>query len=98
MAFMVYLFWTAHKIGTVDWTDMITSKGSNRVSLTKFLQLCGGITATWIMVYMTLHELLTVEFLFTYLTYVGAIEGWSKYVSMRYTPTTSPDKGQNTSD
>lgn len=85
-AFLVYLLWSAHKVGDVSWTDMITSKASNRISLTKFLQLVGGLTGTWIMIYMTLHDRLTYDIFVIYLTYVGACEGFSKYISAKYNP------------
>lgn len=78
------IFRTAHKSGKLDWTDMITSKGTNKVALTKFLQLVGGITATWIMVYETMKGELATELFLIYLCYVGAIEGWSKFVAARY--------------
>lgn len=68
----------------LEWTDLVTSKGSNNVSLTKFLQLIGGLTGTWMVIYMTLHNKLTYDILLVYLTYVGAIDGWSKYVSARF--------------
>jgi hypothetical protein len=80
-----YLFIRANRSGRLDWTDMITYTGpSNQVSLTKVLQLVGGITATWIMIYTTLHDKLSVDLLLAYLTYVGAIEGWSRFISAKY--------------
>jgi hypothetical protein len=80
---LFYMIWRANKTGDLNWTDMITSS-HRKVSLTKLLQLVGGITATWIMVFITLQDKLSGELLITYLTYVGAIEGWSKYVAARY--------------
>lgn len=74
------------------WTDLITSKGTDRVSLTKFLQLIGGLTGTWMVVYMTLHNKLTYDILLVYLTYVGAIDGWSKYVAARFNPGVKMEK------
>lgn len=68
----------------LEWTDLVTSKGSHNVSLTEFLQLIGGLTGTWMVIYMTLHNKLTYDILLVYLTYVGAIDGWSKYVSARF--------------
>lgn len=84
IAYIVYLMWSAYKTGKVEWTDLITSKGTSKVSLTKFLQLVGGATGTWIMIHTTMHGNLTEELFFVYLTYVGAIEGWSKFVSARW--------------
>ena len=80
----LFMLWRGTKDESLDWKDMITSKGSNKVSLTKVLQLVGGVTGTWVMVYMTLKLQMTAEVLFTYLAYVGAIEGWSKFVAAKY--------------
>lgn len=80
---LCYMMWDANKRGRLDWTDMIKSK-PRKVSLTKLLQLVGGVTGTWIMITTTLHNNLTPELLMIYLTYVGAIEGWSKFITARY--------------
>ncbi len=82
--FVLYLIWNEHREGKLNWSDLITSKGTNRVSLTKFLQLVGGMVSTWVIMYHTLHNVLSTEMFFTYLAYVGAIEGWSKFVSAKY--------------
>lgn len=80
----LFMLWKESREENLDWRDLITSKGTNKVSLTKMLQLVGGVTGTWIMVYITLHAQLTAEIFFTYLAYVGAIDGWSKFVSAKY--------------
>lgn len=80
---LVLLLWNAQRNTPIKWVDMITSS-TNKISLTKFLQLVGGITGTWIMVVMTVGDRLTTELFTIYLTYVGAIEGWSKYVAAKY--------------
>lgn len=91
---LFYMLWGANRSGKLDWTDMLTSKG-RKVSLTKFLQLVGGVTGTWIMISTTLSGKLTGELLMIYLTYVGAIEGWSKFVSARYgSSTNTEDSGK----
>lgn len=90
---LLYMIYRANKTGLLDWTDMITAKDSRAVSLTKFLQLIGGITGTWIMIFTTLKGHMTPEILMIYLTYVGAIEGYSKFVAARYNlspPVTPP--------
>lgn len=76
----------------LEWTDLVTSKGSHNVSLTKFLQLIGGLTGTWMVIYMTLHDKLTYDILLVYLTYVGAIDGWSKYVAAKFSPGIKEEK------
>jgi len=80
----VYVMYKAHHLRQLDWADLVTNNDSIHVSLTKFLQLIGGITGTWMVVYSTLHDKLTYDLLLVYLAYVGAIEGWSKFVSARY--------------
>lgn len=81
---LIYIIYKTHTSNTLDWLDLITTKGSNDVSLTKCLQFVGGITGTWIMIYSTLHDKLTYDLLLVYLTYVGAIDGWSKFVMIKY--------------
>lgn len=86
----IFMMWRATIKGHLDWKDMITSKGSNKVSLTKVLQLVGGVTGTWMMVYLTIKGSVSSDFFFTYLAYVGAIEGWSKFVAAKYGGSSSP--------
>ena len=82
-AAVLFLFWRIQKLDKLDFADMITKDGRS-VSLTKMLQLLGGITATWIMVKLTLTGGLTEALFGLYLTYVGAIEGYSKFVAAKY--------------
>lgn len=81
---LFFLLWRAQRANALNWTDMITGPNTNKVSLTKFLQLVGGITGTWVIVYLTLKGSIASELFFTYLAYVGAIQGWSKFVSFKY--------------
>lgn len=78
-----FLFWRIQKSEKLDFADMITKDGK-AVSLTKILQLIGGITATWIMIKLTITGGLTEALFGLYLTYVGAIEGYSKFVAAKY--------------
>lgn len=80
---LIGLFYRIQQSQKLDFADMITKDG-RAVSLTKVLQLIGGITATWVMVKLTLTGGLTEALFGLYLTYVGAIEGYSKYVAARY--------------
>lgn len=80
---VLFLFYRIQKSEKLDFADMITKDGKS-VSLTKVLQLIGGITATWIMVKLTIAGGLTEALFGLYLTYVGAIEGYSKYVAAKY--------------
>lgn len=80
---ILFLFWRIQTTNKLDFADMITKDG-RAVSLTKILQLVGGITATWIMVKLTLTGGLTEAVLGIYLAYVGGIEGYSKFISAKY--------------
>jgi hypothetical protein len=80
---ILVLFYRIQKAEKLDFADMITKDGKV-VSLTKVLQLIGGITSTWIMIKLTLTGGLTEALFGLYLTYVGAIEGYSKFVSAKY--------------
>lgn len=78
-----FLFYRIQKSDKLDFADLITKDGS-AVSLTKVLQLLGGLTATWIMIKLTITGGLTEALFGLYLTYVGAIEGYSKFVAAKY--------------
>lgn len=80
---LLFLFYRIQKSDKLDFADMITKDG-RAVSLTKVLQLIGGVTATWIMVKLTITGGLTEALFGLYLTYVGAIEGYSKFVAAKY--------------
>jgi len=80
---VLVMFYNIQKSSKLDFADMLTKDGK-AVSLTKVLQLVGGITATWIMIKLTLTGGLTEALFGLYLTYVGAIEGYSKFVAAKY--------------
>ncbi len=83
--FLFYVFSNAHRNGRLDWRDLITRTDSNKVSLSKILQLLGGITATWIVVKTTMTPTgISWELFTAYLTYVGSVEAYSKYVGVKY--------------
>ena len=80
-----FLAWQTNKTQRLNWTDILTEDGpSNRVSLTKMLQLVGSVVATWLIVYITVHNKMSVDYLMVYLAYVGAIEGWRNFVATRW--------------
>lgn len=83
IACILTLFYRIQKSKKLDFADMITKDG-RAVSLTKVLQLIGGLTATWVMIKLTLTGGLTEALFGLYLTYVGAIEGYSKFVAAKY--------------
>ena len=78
-----FLFWRIQRTEKLDFADMITKDGRT-VSLTKVLQLLGGATATWVIIKLTLQGTITESVLGIYLTYVGAIEGYSKYIAAKH--------------
>ena len=80
---ILLLFWRIQRSNKLDFSDMITKNGKS-VSLTKILQLIGGITATWAIIKLTLSNGLTESIFGLYLAYVGAVEGYSKYLAARY--------------
>lgn len=80
---ILFLFWRIQRTEKLDFADMITKDGRS-VSLTKVLQLVGGLTATWIMIKLTLTGDVNEMILGVYLAYVGGVEGYSKFVAAKY--------------
>lgn len=80
---ILVLFWRIQRSEKLDFTDLITKDG-RAVSLTKVLQLIGGLLSSWVIVKLTLTGGLTEAVFGLYLTYVGAIEGYSKFVAAKY--------------
>lgn len=80
---VLFLFWRIQRSEKLDFADLITKNGTS-VSLTKVLQLVGGLTATWIMVKLTLTGGMSEGILGIYLGYVGMVEGYSKFVAAKY--------------
>lgn len=83
LGIVLFLFWRIQRTDKLDFADMITKDGQ-AVSLTKILQLIGGLTSTWIMIKLTLTGGLTETILGIYLAYVAGVEGYSKYVAAKY--------------
>lgn len=86
--FMVYaglmaLFINEQRLGHLAFADLITGNGTS-VSATKLLNLIGGITATWVIINLTQSNNLSMDMFIVYLTYVGGIQGFSKFVSAKY--------------
>jgi hypothetical protein len=84
LLFFIFMLWRAQRNQRLDWVDIITHRGSNIVSLTKVLQLVGGVVGTWIVVQLTLQDQMTWEILAIYLAYVASIEGYSKFITAKY--------------
>jgi hypothetical protein len=83
LAVVFFMCYRIQRNGTLDFSDMFTKDGRS-VSLTKVLQFVGGVTATWIMIKLTITGGLTESLFGLYLAYVGAIEGYSKFVAAKY--------------
>jgi len=81
-----------HRRNRLDWRDLIVKPHSNMISLTKVLQLVGGIVATWVVVQTTIltSGKISWEIFSVYLAYVASIEGFSKWVAAKYSLPTSP--------
>ena len=80
---IIFLFYRIQKTEKLDFADMITKNGRS-VSLTKVLQLVGGVTSTWVIIKLTLSGTLAMEMFAVYLTYVASIEGFSKFMAAKY--------------
>lgn len=93
--FFMIAFWRAQKNQKLDWTDIITSKGSNSVSLTKLLNFIGGIVGTWIVIKLTMTGKISWEIFGLYLMYVGSIEAYSKYAAGKFNNTQNGYMGQD---
>ena len=88
------LFWRIQLSRKLDFADMLTKNGKS-VSLTKVLQLIGGITSTWVIINLALSNALSESIFGLYLAYVGSIEAYSKFIAARYnySETSVNDKG-----
>ena len=80
----ILMFAQAQIKGTLNWIDLIRKPGSRVISLTKLIQLVGGMIATWIMVKLTMDNKVTWDLFAIYLAYVGSVEGFSKFITAKY--------------
>ena len=78
------MFWRAQAKGQLNWVDMLKKPHSTQISLTKLIQLVGGVVATWIMVKLTINDKITWDLMAIYLAYVASVEGFSKFVTAKY--------------
>ena len=67
-----------------QWTDLIMDPISNKGSLTRVLQLTGGLTATYIVIQEASKSILSAEMFGIYLAALGVSEGFSKWVQLKY--------------
>lgn len=82
-----------------DWADLFTStdqaSGKRKASVTKILQIVGGITSTFIVIKLTLQNNIEFEIFATYLAYVASIEGFSKFMIAKYGVQGNGDRGDS---
>lgn len=93
---LILMFWRIQASKKLDFTDILTFDG-RKVSLTKTMQLIGGLAATWVVIKMGAVGTLSGEVFGLYLLFIGAIEGYAKYVSAKYgyTETSVRDGGSS---
>jgi hypothetical protein len=58
--------------------------GKTQASLTKILQLIGGITATFIVIKMVLTRTLTWDIFAIYLAYVASVDSFNRFLLAKY--------------
>lgn len=101
---LLFLFYGLWRLGnredsSFDWEDLICNTdivtGKKTASVTKILQLTGGVAATFVVVKLTLTNSLTWDIFVTYLAYVASIDGFSKYLMARYGVQKKDDKDEN---
>ena len=80
----VWMFWKACDSGRINWLDLVRKPKTGELSLTKVIQLFGGIVATWVIIKLALSNNMSWDIFAIYLAYVGSIEGFSKFVAAKY--------------
>lgn len=78
---VAWILYLAHKNATHNFNifDYFMDENTGKPSVTRPLQMLGGLTATWIVVKMTVNQTLTAEIFAIYLAAVGLMSGVSKY-------------------
>lgn len=82
-AMFLIALWRAQKAKRLDWLDMLTRDGT-KVSITKILQLVGGVVGTWVVVKLTLQGTVNWDIYAIYLAYVAGVDGFSKLIMAKY--------------
>jgi hypothetical protein len=85
LALLAALFWQAAKRG-LSCLDLITDKSSGRMSLTKVMNLFGGIVGAWVVMRMAIDKSLDWDVFAIYLAYCASTHGFSTWLSARYKP------------
>jgi hypothetical protein len=93
----IYAVYRANKDQTnvFEWTDMITginqTTGKREASTSKLLQLVGGITATFIVVKLTIQGTINWDIFAVYLGYVASVDSFSRFILAKYGVKGQPD-------
>lgn len=85
-SFVFGVFLNAQVRGKLNWMDLICrGKQNSVISLSKILQLVGGIVATWIVIKSTIlsEGNISWEIFTAYLAYVGSVEAYGKYITLK---------------
>jgi hypothetical protein len=93
----LFALYRAHKANNINWLDAVTAidqtSGARELSIAKIIQIVGGVTATFIVIKLSLQNTITPEIFLMYLAYTAAIDGFTKFMLAKYgvvTPPTPP--------
>lgn len=67
-----------------SWVHLLADPVTNKGSLSKVLQLIGGITGTFIVILQATQKILSAEMFMIYLGALGVSEAFSKWASLKY--------------
>ena len=83
---IIGLIISAHRSGAIDWIGMITTDVNGKAvpSVTKILQLVGGVVGTWIVINLTLQKGITWDIFSIYLAYVASVDGFEKVIMLKF--------------
>lgn len=73
-----------------SWLHLVQDPVTQHGSLAKVLQLIGGLTGTFIVVFQTMSKVLTAEMFMIYLGALGVSEAFSKWASLKYASQLTP--------
>lgn len=88
---MGLLIYSAHKNAgsKFDVFDYFIDSNTGKASITRSLQVLGGLTSTWIVVKLAVLGTLSTEMFAIYMAALGISEGWSKYIGSKFNKSTS---------
>jgi hypothetical protein len=96
VVFLLFLLlWQAGRRG-LSCLDLVTDKGSGKMSLAKVLNVVGGVGGTWVVLRMAMDKTLTAEIFFTWLLYCASIHVFSTYFGAKFKPGEGAKDGDRT--